>query len=170
MRQCTAVLGILRNTKFPYFRILRLIISLPRQTLVTARVFLCLMKSEEIFRCFHPYKDKSTILRKKAASTLCWNSFFGNGWNSFYDFTIFNPLYNKKLHPILSPNNSSNYKIMASSTFSQIYIQIVFAVKGRQSLILSKWEEDLIKYITGIVQNKDQKLLAINGMPDHIHI
>lgn len=54
---------------------------------------------------------------------------------------------------------------MASSTFSQIYIQIVFAVKGRQSLILSKWEEDLYKYITGIVQNKDQKLLAINGMP-----
>lgn len=59
---------------------------------------------------------------------------------------------------------------MASSTFSQIYIQIVFAVKGRQSLILSKWEEDLYKYITGIVQNKEQKLLAINGMPDHIHI
>ena len=59
---------------------------------------------------------------------------------------------------------------MSSSTFSQIYIQIVFAVKGRQSLILSKWEEDLYKYITGIVQNKDQKLLAINGMPDHIHI
>lgn len=57
-----------------------------------------------------------------------------------------------------------------SSTYSQIYIQIVFAVKGRQYLIQSNWEEELYKYITGIVQNKDQKMLAINGMPDHIHI
>jgi len=54
-------------------------------------------------------------------------------------------------------------------TFSQIYIQVVFAVKGRESLISSKWEEELFKYITGIVQNKQQKMLAINGMPDHIH-
>lgn len=55
-------------------------------------------------------------------------------------------------------------------TFSQIYIQIVFAVKGRDSLIMASWEEELYKYITGIVQNKEQKLLSINGMPDHIHI
>jgi REP element-mobilizing transposase RayT len=54
-------------------------------------------------------------------------------------------------------------------TFSQIYIQIVFAVKGRDSLIHSSWEEELYKYITGIVRNKEQKMLAINGMPDHIH-
>ncbi len=57
-----------------------------------------------------------------------------------------------------------------SSTFSQIYIQIVFAVKGRQSLIQQSWEEELYKYITGIIQNKGQKILAINGMPDHVHI
>ena len=55
-------------------------------------------------------------------------------------------------------------------TFSQIYIQVVFAVKGRQSLISKQWEDELYKYITGIITNKDQKLLAINGMPDHIHI
>lgn len=55
-------------------------------------------------------------------------------------------------------------------TFSQIYIQIVFAVKGRESLIHSSWEEELYKYISGIVRNKEQKLLAIDGMPDHIHI
>ena len=54
-------------------------------------------------------------------------------------------------------------------TFSQIYIQVVFAVKGRPSLIAADWEEELYKYITGIVQNKGQKMLAINGMPDHIH-
>ena len=56
------------------------------------------------------------------------------------------------------------------STYSQIYIQIVFAVKNRQALIANSWQEELYKYVTGIVQNKDQKMLAINGMPDHIHI
>ena len=54
-------------------------------------------------------------------------------------------------------------------TFSQIFIQVVFAVKGRDSLIHSSWEEELYKYISGIVKNKEQKMLAINGMPDHIH-
>jgi len=57
-----------------------------------------------------------------------------------------------------------------AGTFSQIYIQIIFAVKGRESLISKSWEDDLHKYITGIIRNKEQKLLAINGMPDHIHI
>lgn len=57
-----------------------------------------------------------------------------------------------------------------SSTYSKIYIQVVFAVKGRHSLIQDSWEEELYKYITGIVQNKGQKMLAINGMSDHIHI
>jgi len=59
---------------------------------------------------------------------------------------------------------------MGSGTFSQIYIQIVFAVKGRNSLISKRWEKELYKYITGIVQNKGQKMLAINGVSDHIHI
>lgn len=57
-----------------------------------------------------------------------------------------------------------------SSTFSQIYIQIVFAVKGRQSLIQYSWEEELYKYITGIISHKGQKLLAINGTSNHVHI
>ncbi len=55
-------------------------------------------------------------------------------------------------------------------TFSQIYVQLVFAVKGRDSLINAVWEQELYKYISGTVRNKGQKLLAINGMPDHIHI
>jgi len=56
------------------------------------------------------------------------------------------------------------------STFSQIYIQVIFAVKGRHSLISKSWEEELYKYITGIITNKEQKLIAINGVPDHIHM
>ena len=55
------------------------------------------------------------------------------------------------------------------STYSQIYIQTIFAVKGRDGLIQPAWEERLYKYITGIVQNKGQKMLAINGIPNHIH-
>ena len=56
------------------------------------------------------------------------------------------------------------------NTYSQIYIQIVFTVKNRKGLIDFSWEDQLYKYITGIITNKGQKLLAINGMPDHIHI
>ncbi len=59
---------------------------------------------------------------------------------------------------------------MSIGTFSQIYIQVIFAVRGRNSAIANSWEAELYKYITGIVQNKGQKILAINGMPDHIHI
>ncbi len=54
--------------------------------------------------------------------------------------------------------------------FSQMYVQIVFAVKNRQALIMPEWEDDVYKYITGIVKNKGQKLLAINGTHNHIHI
>jgi REP element-mobilizing transposase RayT len=57
-----------------------------------------------------------------------------------------------------------------ANTYSQIYIQIVFAVYGRENLIKSEWKDELYKYITGIVKNKKQKLLAINGVSDHIHI
>jgi REP element-mobilizing transposase RayT len=46
----------------------------------------------------------------------------------------------------------------------------VFAVKYRESLIAAAWEDELYKYITGIVQNNGSKMLAINGMSDHIHI
>src|SRR5258705_2771748 len=57
-----------------------------------------------------------------------------------------------------------------ANTFSQIYIQTVFAVENRQSLITQDFKEDLYKYITGIIKNQGQKLIAINGMPDHVHV
>lgn len=57
-----------------------------------------------------------------------------------------------------------------ANTYTQIYLQFVFAVKGRQSLIRDSFREELHKYITGIVQKRKQKLIAINSMPDHIHI
>ena len=57
-----------------------------------------------------------------------------------------------------------------ADVFSQIYIQTVFAVKNRQALILPEWEENLYRYTTGIIEKRGHKMLAINGMPDHIHI
>ncbi len=57
-----------------------------------------------------------------------------------------------------------------ANTYSQIHLQFVFAVKHRYSLISSVWKQELYLYISGIVENNGHKLLAINGMPDHIHI
>ena len=57
-----------------------------------------------------------------------------------------------------------------ANTYSQIHIQTVFAVQNRQCLIRNQWKDELYKYITGIIQNNNHKVLQINGMPDHIHI
>jgi putative transposase len=57
-----------------------------------------------------------------------------------------------------------------ANTYTQIYIQVVFAVEGRQNLIKPIYKEELCKYITGIIRNRSQKLIAINGMADHLHI
>jgi len=57
-----------------------------------------------------------------------------------------------------------------ANTYTQIYIQIVFAVKGRQNLIPKQHREELHKFITGIVSNRGQKLFAIFVMPDHVHL
>jgi putative transposase len=57
-----------------------------------------------------------------------------------------------------------------ADTYTQLYIQLVFAVKYRESLIEKEFKDELYKYIAGILRNQNQKLLAINGMPDHIHI
>ncbi len=57
-----------------------------------------------------------------------------------------------------------------ANTFSQLYIHTIFAVKGRDNIINSKFKDELYKYICGIVNNNQQKVYAINGMPNHIHI
>ncbi|MDO9258165.1 MAG: IS200/IS605 family transposase [Bacteroidales bacterium] len=57
-----------------------------------------------------------------------------------------------------------------AGTYSQIYLQVVFAVKGRENLISPKWRDELYKYIAGIIKNKEQKPIIVNGMRDHIHL
>jgi REP element-mobilizing transposase RayT len=57
-----------------------------------------------------------------------------------------------------------------ANTYTQIYLQVVFAVSGRLSLIRSEHKEEIHKYITGVIKNDGHKLIAINGMSDHLHI
>ncbi|QEC77081.1 IS200/IS605 family transposase [Mucilaginibacter ginsenosidivorax] len=56
------------------------------------------------------------------------------------------------------------------NTYTQLYIHFVFAVKYRMAIIRPEWEDDLHRYITGIVQNNGHKLLAINSATDHTHL
>jgi REP element-mobilizing transposase RayT len=55
-------------------------------------------------------------------------------------------------------------------TFSQIYIQIVFAVKGRENLLQKPWREEVSKYMSSIVKAKNQKPIIVNGVADHVHL
>ena len=57
-----------------------------------------------------------------------------------------------------------------ANTYTQLFIHYVFAVQNRRSLISKKWQNDLYKYISGIIDNQGHKLYIINGVSDHIHI
>ncbi|MEO6612187.1 MAG: IS200/IS605 family transposase [Chitinophagaceae bacterium] len=57
-----------------------------------------------------------------------------------------------------------------SNTYTQIHIHCVFAVKYRLAVIAKTWKPRLLQYITGIVQNHGHKMIAINGMADHVHM
>jgi REP element-mobilizing transposase RayT len=56
-----------------------------------------------------------------------------------------------------------------AGTYSQIYIQIVFAVQGRQNLLQKEWRDEVFKYISGIIKNKGHKPIIVNGVSDHVH-
>lgn len=57
-----------------------------------------------------------------------------------------------------------------AGTFSQIYIQYVFAVKNRQNLLSQSWRAEVFKYIAGIIKGKNQKPIIVNGVADHVHV
>ncbi len=57
-----------------------------------------------------------------------------------------------------------------ANTYTQIHIHAVFAVQNRTCVIKNTWQDELYKYISGIVRANNHKLLIINGMPDHIHM
>ncbi len=57
-----------------------------------------------------------------------------------------------------------------AGTYSQIYIQIVFAVKGRKNHLQKPWREEVFKYIAGIIKGKNQKSIIVNGVSNHVHV
>lgn len=57
-----------------------------------------------------------------------------------------------------------------AGTYSQIYIQVVFAVKGRNNLLQKPWRDEVFKYISGIIKGKNQKPIIVNGVSDHVHL
>ena len=57
-----------------------------------------------------------------------------------------------------------------AGSYSQIYLQYVFAVKGRQNLLQKPWREEVFKYISGIITGKNQKPIIVNGVSDHVHV
>lgn len=64
----------------------------------------------------------------------------------------------------------SGKEAVVANTYTQLYAQIVFSPKGRQNLINNSIKEIVYKYMVGIIKNKKQKPMIINGMPDHVHI
>jgi len=57
-----------------------------------------------------------------------------------------------------------------ANTYTQIHIQAVFSVQNRDCVIQKTWKDELYKYMIGIISNHGHKVLAINGMPDHVHV
>lgn len=57
-----------------------------------------------------------------------------------------------------------------ADTYTQLYIQIVFVVKGRKNLIPTKHKSEIYKYMAGLIERRKHKVIAINGMPDHVHV
>ena len=57
-----------------------------------------------------------------------------------------------------------------AGAFTQIYIQYVFAVKGRENLLQKPWRDEVFRYIAGIIKGRDQKPIIVNGVADHVHV
>lgn len=57
-----------------------------------------------------------------------------------------------------------------AGTFSQIYIQVVFAINGRTNLLQKPWHDEVFKYMSGIIKGKNQKPIIVNGVSNHVHL
>jgi len=77
--------------------------------------------------------------------------------------------FQQRITFLLLPRLSRKSDPMAN-TYTQIHIHAIFAVTSRACLIDPSWKKELYLYISGIIANKRHRLLAINGMPDHLHL
>ncbi len=56
------------------------------------------------------------------------------------------------------------------NTYTQLLVHYVFAIRHRAAVLRAPWDEDMRKYITGVVQNYKHKMLAVNNVADHLHM
>ena len=56
-----------------------------------------------------------------------------------------------------------------AGTYTQIYIQVIFAVQGRQDLLSKDWRDEVFNYMAGIIKDKGQKPIIVNEVDDHVH-
>lgn len=57
-----------------------------------------------------------------------------------------------------------------ANTYTQIYMHVIFAVKGRESMIRPEWQDELYRYMAGALKNHEHTPYIINGMEDHVHL
>ncbi|PXY01088.1 IS200/IS605 family transposase [Marinifilum breve] len=57
-----------------------------------------------------------------------------------------------------------------ANTYTQLYIQYIFSVKGRENLIKNYFKDELEKMMCGIISNHNCKTYAIYCNPDHTHV
>lgn len=59
---------------------------------------------------------------------------------------------------------------MKPGTFTQMYVQLVFAVQNRESVLTRKIQPRVFEYMSGIITNMKHKSIIINGTSNHVHI
>ena len=59
---------------------------------------------------------------------------------------------------------------MKAGTFTQLYVHLIFAVKYRESMLLKSFRNEVFSYMSGIITNRNNKAIIVNGVSDHVHI
>ena len=57
-----------------------------------------------------------------------------------------------------------------ANSYQRVLLQYVFAVKGRQNILHKSFRDEVFRYITGIIEQKGQKSIIVNGVADHVHV
>ena len=59
---------------------------------------------------------------------------------------------------------------MKPGTFTQIYVQLVFAVQNREAVLTREIQKRVFEYMSGIITNMKHKSIIVNGTSNHVHI
>jgi putative transposase len=62
------------------------------------------------------------------------------------------------------------FNLQHAKYITQLFVHIIFAVKGRSNFLSEDRQEEIFKYVSGIITNKNQKPLIVNGTENHVHI